>query len=216
MSERFKIGDRVLTVKPKEEPAGYSRSARDNNRWGVEGVVCDLSDSHGLCYQVRHGGTEGFYEPTELQALPALPEQPAIAGAVPEANDDVVVQSPDQQLAIRLRALAQYVEDADSRPLNEDTEPLVDSLLKTLELLLTQGEPFCSVLVTLGEDCTIADWLCTPGHPPEPLFEMVGRLQALCVRVGGVATHLEHHAAEVDHTGHGCEHDPVTKAKDTN
>lgn len=68
MEERFVYGDRVVTLaKPETEPPGYAKGARDGNQWGVPGIVIGVSDSHGLCYEVRTGGTIGWYEPNELR-----------------------------------------------------------------------------------------------------------------------------------------------------
>lgn len=37
-------------------------------KWNVKGQVIDLSNSHGLCYQVKHeDGTWAWYDPCELE-----------------------------------------------------------------------------------------------------------------------------------------------------
>lgn len=39
-------------------------------RWGVDGVVVDRSDAHGLCYCVRYtDGSEGWFDPAELAMI---------------------------------------------------------------------------------------------------------------------------------------------------
>jgi hypothetical protein len=145
-----------------------------------------------------------------------------IEGGERDMPDDVrkedVKPTADQRVAARLRQIAQLLDGTKATEglLNEATTPLAESLLSTLEVLLDPQEDFCSVLVTLSRDNTIADWLCSPGHPPEPLYELMGRLQSIIVRVGGVALHLERQQDGEDHTGHGCEHDPEIKAKNTN
>jgi hypothetical protein len=38
--------------------------------WGVVGTIVDYSDSHGLCYKVKHdNGTESWYNPEELEEV---------------------------------------------------------------------------------------------------------------------------------------------------
>lgn len=39
-------------------------------KWNVQGTVVSHSDSHGLCYKVRHeDGTGGYYDPSELEIM---------------------------------------------------------------------------------------------------------------------------------------------------
>jgi len=72
----FCVGDLVITVRPTREPAGYAPGVRVQNRWGVEGVIREVSGGHGVCYRVHHLGPTGsvltgesdfgWYEPDEL------------------------------------------------------------------------------------------------------------------------------------------------------
>jgi len=68
MTRYYQVGDRVFTVKPEHEPAGYVPGARKGNRWGVEGIVVQVSRGHGECYEVRHEDSSGWYEPEELRS----------------------------------------------------------------------------------------------------------------------------------------------------
>lgn len=48
----------------------WSEEGRRTRKWGVEGIVDNHSDSHGLCYKILHkDGTEGFYDPSEIQVI---------------------------------------------------------------------------------------------------------------------------------------------------
>lgn len=40
-----------------------------SRQWGVIGKILRHHDSHGLTYEVQHGGTTGHYEPRELIVL---------------------------------------------------------------------------------------------------------------------------------------------------
>lgn len=45
----------------------YTESAHARRRAGAIGKVQGHSDSHGLCYEIKHeDGTVGFYDPDEL------------------------------------------------------------------------------------------------------------------------------------------------------
>ena len=68
MKGRFEPGDSVFTVRSDREPGDYQPGARDGNRWNASGVVLRVSDAHGLCYEVSHSGSIGWYEPYELVA----------------------------------------------------------------------------------------------------------------------------------------------------
>jgi len=67
--ESLQIGTQVLTT----EDAGaddWAEEAKAKRKWGVTGTVVDRSDSHGLCYRVKHeDGSTAWYEPAELKKL---------------------------------------------------------------------------------------------------------------------------------------------------
>jgi len=45
----------------------YVESAWDNRKPGMTGRIIGYSNSHGLCFHVRHNdGTAGWYDPEEL------------------------------------------------------------------------------------------------------------------------------------------------------
>ena len=69
MSEReIEINSRVRTTKPNGS-SGWSEPRKA--KWGVLGFVFDKSDSHGVCYGVKHeDGSEAYYEIDELELLP--------------------------------------------------------------------------------------------------------------------------------------------------
>lgn len=60
---------RVKTV--RSNPANDREyTAEANRRWGVKGTLVQYSNSHGLCFQVRHDdGSLGAYEPDELRLI---------------------------------------------------------------------------------------------------------------------------------------------------
>lgn len=63
-------GTKVKTVKPEVESNDWVPEALASRKWGVTGEVVKHSDSHGLCYGVRHDdGSAGWYEPRELEIL---------------------------------------------------------------------------------------------------------------------------------------------------
>ena len=60
-------GEKVITL-ADTHPTDYHADARKNCKWGEEGIVIKVSNSHGLCYQVLHeDGTRPWYEPDELR-----------------------------------------------------------------------------------------------------------------------------------------------------
>jgi hypothetical protein len=63
------VGDRVLTVHPKEESKDWMEDARRNVRWNVTGTIDALSDAHGACFRVKHDGVSAWYEARELVAV---------------------------------------------------------------------------------------------------------------------------------------------------
>ena len=51
--------------------AEWTDEAWARRKWGVRGTVITHHDSHGLCYDVLHeDGTEGGYNPSELEVTP--------------------------------------------------------------------------------------------------------------------------------------------------
>ncbi len=63
-------GTSVRTTQENPEITDWTKQAKKNRKWGVEGKVVTHHDSHGLCYDVRHSdGTGGCYDPTELEIL---------------------------------------------------------------------------------------------------------------------------------------------------
>ena len=61
------IGSRVRTAKVLGPASDYTEEGRRKRRADAEGVVTDFSDSHGLCYEVKHpGGERAWYDPEEL------------------------------------------------------------------------------------------------------------------------------------------------------
>lgn len=64
-------GTRVRSIKPKTPDNEWTEEARSRRRWGVEGIVVNHHDSHGLCYDVLHAdGARGCYDPAELEPIP--------------------------------------------------------------------------------------------------------------------------------------------------
>lgn len=63
------VGTRVKTL----TPAGsndWVETLKQSRKWGVVGTIVDYSDSHGLCYKVKHdNGTESWYNPEELEEV---------------------------------------------------------------------------------------------------------------------------------------------------
>jgi len=68
LAKRLKIGTRVQTLSALHDK-DYMPEARADRRWGVRGRVTGIHDSHGLCYDVLHGGTTGTYDPDEIKVL---------------------------------------------------------------------------------------------------------------------------------------------------
>jgi len=65
--ERLPIGAHVLTLRDAGS-TDWSKGKRNGVRWGVEGTVVAVHDSHGLVYDVKHDdGTTAPYEPAEIQ-----------------------------------------------------------------------------------------------------------------------------------------------------
>ena len=66
-------GTPVRTTEPNMSKRGdWTDEGWASKKWGVQGTVITHHDSHGLCYDVRHeDGTQGCYEPSELDVVPA-------------------------------------------------------------------------------------------------------------------------------------------------
>lgn len=48
----------------------WTDEAWEKRQWGVQGTVVSHSDSHGLCYEVRHpDNSTGYYDPSELKVV---------------------------------------------------------------------------------------------------------------------------------------------------
>ena len=59
------IGCRVITLHSKTDD--WTITAKYARRWGIVGTVTDLSNSHGLCYEIKHDdGTVAWYDPSEF------------------------------------------------------------------------------------------------------------------------------------------------------
>lgn len=63
----FPIDQRVVTTKDAGK-GDWLRGIRSNCRWGVAGVIRDVSTGHGWCYLVEHeDGSIQWYEHEELR-----------------------------------------------------------------------------------------------------------------------------------------------------
>jgi len=68
MTDRIENGTRVKTVKPEVESKDWVPEALASRKWGITGMVVKCSDSHAVCYGVRHDdGSAGWYEARELE-----------------------------------------------------------------------------------------------------------------------------------------------------
>lgn len=62
-----RLGARVRTTTDAGSD-DWSDLTRSTCKWGVSGKIIDYSNSHGLCYKVRHqDGSVAWYEPGELE-----------------------------------------------------------------------------------------------------------------------------------------------------
>ena len=74
MTEQYppiSYGTRVKTTEPNTAlRRHWTDEGWASKKCGVEGVVIDHHDSHGLSYEVEHDdGTVGHYDPSEIQTL---------------------------------------------------------------------------------------------------------------------------------------------------
>lgn len=69
-NQRIPNNTQVHTVHPEHPSTDWAPGVLRRRQWDVDGVVTRHSDSHGLCYEVRHpDGTLGWYEARELRVL---------------------------------------------------------------------------------------------------------------------------------------------------
>lgn len=62
------IDTKVRTTKSNSDD--WAEEAKLIRRWGVTGTICDLSNSHGLIYKIKHeDGSYAWYEPTEFESI---------------------------------------------------------------------------------------------------------------------------------------------------
>lgn len=63
----LQTGTPVITHWTALEGDKFTEEAKQNRKWDTKGEVIGHSDSHGLCYEVKHAdGTTGWYHPFEL------------------------------------------------------------------------------------------------------------------------------------------------------
>jgi hypothetical protein len=106
--------------------------------------------------------------------------------------------------------LKEVVKAIQSQPLHEDVVGIVGGMTTTL-LAITSDAPVCSVLVTMSEGVFVMEDIVHPAVPASVLYEMGGRLQAAALRLLATAAHRESDEDADNHTGHGCELDPLRK-----
>lgn len=59
------MGKKVKTLSPIVDDWTYEN--QQARQWGVKGKVIDLSNAHGLCYQIQHEDlTCAWYDPKEF------------------------------------------------------------------------------------------------------------------------------------------------------
>jgi hypothetical protein len=66
---KFKFGDMVRTAATLKR-RDFTDDGVKNRQCGIQGIVVATHDSHGLCYDVRHFGKIGCYDPDELTRVP--------------------------------------------------------------------------------------------------------------------------------------------------
>ncbi len=88
MMSHVLVGTRVRTAE-KIDGRDYTEEGRAKRRPGLSGSIVSFSDSHGLCFCVRHDddGSMAFYDPDEIfDERTGLPVTQVIA--VREVMDD--------------------------------------------------------------------------------------------------------------------------------
>jgi len=69
LSEKIQFGTKVRTTNDSGL-SDWTDEGRLVRKWGVEGIVSDRSDSHGLCYMVIYlDGSYGWFDPLELEII---------------------------------------------------------------------------------------------------------------------------------------------------
>lgn len=64
---RLSVGAAIYTLKPDPD-SDFVDEAKKHQKWGMLGQISEVSNSHGLCYRVRHSDdTSAWYQPTELK-----------------------------------------------------------------------------------------------------------------------------------------------------
>lgn len=66
---RFRPGTSVRTLVALHDK-DYNDEGLVARKWGVEGRIVGHHDSHGLCFDVKHGRTVGTYDPDEIEVVP--------------------------------------------------------------------------------------------------------------------------------------------------
>lgn len=62
------VGTPVMTTGPNEAlRREWTDAAWKKRKWNTTGTIASYSDSHGLCYKVKHeDGQEAWYDPSEF------------------------------------------------------------------------------------------------------------------------------------------------------
>lgn len=61
------IGKKVKTLSENKNITDWNDDVKYSRKWGVKGTIQRLSNSHGLCYEVKHDdGTISWYDSSEL------------------------------------------------------------------------------------------------------------------------------------------------------
>ena len=64
------VGTYVATLTKNRDEDEWNEDATAECRWEARGFVVAYSDSHGLCYKVRHwDSATAWYTPAELRVL---------------------------------------------------------------------------------------------------------------------------------------------------
>jgi hypothetical protein len=65
-----KRGDHMDSTAATLKRRDFTDDGVKNRQCGIQGIVVATHDSHGLCYDVRHFGKIGCYDPDELTRVP--------------------------------------------------------------------------------------------------------------------------------------------------